>query len=109
LEILTGGSINLSLFTLLLECHFTHVHDRGGTLVHAELFFAGEAKNVKSFLHGTVQGINTYQMKVNKSNTQMMITIIFNQHSGFECFAPTHACTYICYFHFFDIINAINT
>lgn len=68
LQIITGSSINFSLFTLLLECHFTHMHDRGGAFIHTELFFAGEAKNIKSFLHDTVHGINL--MKFNRSNTK---------------------------------------
>lgn len=35
--------------------------------------------------------------------------IRLNLNCNFEYFASRHTCTYISYFHFFDIINAINT
>lgn len=58
LQILTSGSVNFSLFTFLFKGHFTHMHDGGGTFVHASFLLIGEAKDIKSFLNYMIFGIN---------------------------------------------------
>ena len=45
-----GSSLGFSLFTSLLELHFTHVKDRSGALVTTLLFILRETQNIKSFL-----------------------------------------------------------